>query len=153
MISDLEYMAEVRLIPAISDAISDTLFNIDTEKGDGLETPDIMRYNYGAILVEGEYPAFSIMGMRETIFRDEEDWRISSYTYAMEVYAVGDDSEKLERYCARYARAINDILWDTYPTLGTLQSIEYPPVMTRGTALFKGISVVFRLLVKQNRSD
>ena len=153
MISDVEYIAERRIKSVISDSISDTLFAIDTEKADGLITEDIRRYAFGATLVEGEYPAVSIMALRETPFRDEEDWRISGFTYDIEVIAIGDDAEQLERKCVRYGRALKNILWDAYPSIGTIQNVDYPPVFSRGTVLYKGVAVMFRLLVRENKTD
>lgn len=152
-VSDFEFFGSVQIKAALSDAMPDTLNAIDAEKDDSLITPDIRRYGYGATIVEGEYPALNIMGLREHAIRDEEDWRLSQFTYDIEVFHVSDDPEILEKYCNRYGRAIKDILWDKYASLGTIESIEYPPVLTRGTALYKGVAVIFRLLVKENKSD
>ena len=153
VISDIEYIAENQLIPAISDAISDLLAAIDSEKDDGIVTDVPLRYHQGVSLVEGEYPSVAVMGMRETPFADEEEWRISNFVYDIECYLVGDDPEKLEKKCLRYGRALKNILWDAFPSRGAVETIEYPPVFSRGSVLYKGISVIFKLLVKENKSD
>lgn len=152
-VSDFEYFGNIRVRGVISDLISDTLDSIDGEKSRDVETPDILRYTFGATEVEGEYPACSVMGLRETTVTDEEDWKVLAFTYNIEIFVVGDDSETLEKYCARYARAVKDILWDAYSVRGSFPSVEYPPILSRGDALYKGVSVIFRLLVKENKAD
>ena len=152
-VSDFEFFGSVQIKAALSDLMSDTLATIDDEKSNDIVTPDILRYGYGITLVEGEYPAMSIMGLREHVVRDEEEWRLSQFVYDIEVYCVGDDPETLEKYCNRYGRAVKDALWDKYKTIGVIESIEYPPILTRGTALYKGVAVIFKLLVRENRSD
>lgn len=152
IVSDFEYMALRRILPALSDAMSDTLFDIDGEKSD-IITDDIRRYTFGASAVEGEYPALSLMGLRDNAQTDEEDWRISQFTYDIEIYAVHDDPSILEKQCARYARAVKRILWNLYPSTGSVQSIEYPPALSRGSMLYKGVAIVYRLLVRENKTD
>jgi hypothetical protein len=150
-ISDIEYFGD-RIKTLISDTISDTLDTIDGERGRTYETEDIRRYAIGRTEVQGEFPALSVMSVRETPTTDEGDWQITSFEYLIEVYTTGDDANKLERNCARYGRAIKQILWTQWPWQGFIDAVDYPPAGVMQGFLFKGVMVSFRLLVPRGRS-
>ena len=146
-ISDFEDYGKTIIKGVLSDTMEARLDSLDAEKDDGIELEDIQRYAYGVTLVEGFYPLITIIGMRETIDSESEFHRMVWYHYSIEIYVTGDDTEKLERVVSRHVRAIVEILNESYGAQGVVDSVEYPPIMSRAQGLFKGAAILFRLLV------
>jgi len=116
---------------------------VDSDKGDSIALDDIAKYNYGADDVAGNYPLLCVISLRETQVTEQS----YTYSYSVELYLTGDDSTDLEKRCNRSARAIKSVLKTNYSGVGEVPSIEYPPVFSRNNVLFKGVAVLFNILV------
>lgn len=141
-VRDIESVGQ-ELIDLFKSDLPAALNVIDAEKADDIILEDVVRFSYGVDLVSGEYPMLSVISMRETFESEHTRW----FHLSCELYTTSDDATALERMSNRYARAIKLTLRANYEDDGFVDSCEYPPVLSRGDALYKGVAVLFRILV------
>ena len=120
------------------------------EKKNTVPLPPFVSRVYGWSSREVELPALHVLGLREELIKDEGTCRWQWFKYTLEVYAGGDDKEVLERITNRYARAIDEILIETYRDNGLRTNIDYSPVLRYEDNLFKACSIQFQIKVFQD---
>jgi hypothetical protein len=126
------------------------LASITAEKGNDFILGNFACVKYGWADMEAELPALYVMGLREELIRDDGKDRWMTFRFAIEVYDTGDDPQNLEKKLNRYARAVSEALLAEYKDDGTIQAVEYSPVLKNADNLYKVCSVQFSLKIFQD---